>query len=398
MPLLGFLAVKQIMDNRVEKEKLNRSIYIAAGVTGGICLILALFGGSIFSFTSSYDAAIQNAWPEWLYAALIEQRASILRNDSFRSLLFVLLTAGVVWLYSNRKIRERAMFIALGAIVLLDMWPVDRRFLNDSNYVTPKQNQSSFAMQSYEKAILDDPDPHYRVINLTTNTFNDARTSYYLKSLGGYSAAKLRRYQDIIDQYLSKFDLNIVSMLNGKYIITADDDGRPLPLRNPNAMGNAWFVDSIVVVGGPVEECAALGEINLRNTAVLDREFSDFVSGFKPGHDASATVRLNTYAPDVLTYSSSSSVDGTAVFSEIYYPHGWKAYIDGEKAEIFRVNYLLRALNIPAGEHEIRFEFRPESVRKGDILSGIFVGIMYATVLSLIAGTLIRRGRQRRSA
>lgn len=290
------------------------------------------------------------------------------------------------------------MFIALGAIVLLDMWPVDRRFLNDSNYVTPKQNQSSFAMQSYEKAILDDPDPHYRVINLTTNTFNDARTSYYLKSLGGYSAAKLRRYQDIIDQYLSKFDLNIVSMLNGKYIITADDDGRPLPLRNPNAMGNAWFVDSIVVVGGPVEECAALGEINLRNTAVLDREFSDFVSGFKPGHDGSATVRLNTYAPDVLTYSSSSSADGTAVFSEIYYPHGWKAYIDGEKAEIFRVNYLLRALNIPAGEHEIRFEFRPESVRKGDILSGIFVGIMYATVLSLIAGTLIRRGRQRRSA
>jgi len=253
-------------------------------------------------------------------------------------------------------------------------------------------------MQSYEKAILDDPDPHYRVINLTTNTFNDARTSYYLKSLGGYSAAKLRRYQDIIDQYLSKFDLNIVSMLNGKYIITADDDGRPLPLRNPNAMGNAWFVDSIVVVGGPVEECAALGEINLRNTAVLDREFSDFVSGFKPSHDGSATVRLNTYAPDVLTYSSSSSADGTAVFSEIYYPHGWKAYIDGEKAEIFRVNYLLRALNIPAGEHEIRFEFRPESVRKGDILSGIFVGIMYATVLSLIAGTLIRRGRQRRSA
>lgn len=398
MPLLGFLAIKQIMDNRVEKERLNRSIYIAAGVTGGICLILALFGGSIFSFTSSYDAAIQNAWPEWLYAALIEQRASILRNDSFRSLLFVLLTAGVVWLYSNGKIRERAMFIALGAIVLLDMWPVDRRFLNDSNYVTPKQNQSSFAMQSYEKAILDDPDPHYRVINLTTNTFNDARTSYYLKSLGGYSAAKLRRYQDIIDQYLSKFDLNIVSMLNGKYIITADDDGRPLPLRNPGAMGNAWFVDSIVVVGGPVEECAALGEINLRNTAVLDREFSDFVSGFKPGHVASATVRLNTYAPDVLTYSSSSSADGTAVFSEIYYPHGWKAYIDGEKAEIFRVNYLLRALNIPAGEHEIRFEFRPESVRKGDILSGIFVGIMYATVLSLIAGTLIRRGRQRRSA
>jgi uncharacterized membrane protein YfhO len=157
-------------------------------------------------------------------------------------------------------------------------------------------------------------------------------------------------------------------------------------------------VDSVVVVSGPVEECAALGIINLRNTAVLDDDFARFVKDFRPGHDNSANVRLNTYAPDALTYSSSSSVDGTIVFSEIYYPYGWKAYIDGKPCDIFRVNYLLRAVNVPAGQHEIRFEFRPDSVRKGNLLSGLFVGIMYLTLLALIAGTLVRKGRQPKSA
>ena len=148
----------------------------------------------------------------------------------------------------------------------------------------------------------------------------------------------------------------------------------------------------------PVQECAALSSINLKNTAVVGADYSDFITGFRPGHDASARIKLNTYAPDVLTYSSSSAVDGVAVFSEVFYPYGWKAYIDGKKVDIFRVNYLLRAMNIPAGQHEIRMEFRPDSVRKGNIISCIFVGIMYATVLGLIAGTLVRRGRQRKSA
>ena len=169
-------------------------------------------------------------------------------------------------------------------------------------------------------------------------------------------------------------------------------------MRNPGALGNAWFVDSIVTVSGAAQECDAIGKVNLRNTAVVGEDFAGFISGFRPGHDASASIKLNTYAPDVLTYTSNSSADGVAVFSEIYYPYGWNAYIDGKKAELFRVNYLLRALNIPAGQHEIRMEFRPESVRKGNILSGIFIGIMYATVLGLIAGTLVRRGRQRKSA
>ena len=401
MPLLGFMAIKQIMDDKMERKELNHNIYIAAGITGGICLLFALFGGSIFSFTSSNDGSLQ-AWLnkndiDWVYPLIINQRAAILRSDSFRSLLFILLSAGTIWLFSNQKLKKKWMIAILGVIVIADMWPIDKRFFNDSNFVTHKQFQNGVTMLPYEKAILADSDPHFRVLNLTTNTFNDSRTSYYLKSIGGYCAAKLRRYQDIIDVYLSKVNLDVVSMLNGKYIITQGDDGRETPLRNPGALGNAWFVSSLSLVATPQEECAALGSVDLSNTIVVGDDYKQYVDGFSPAAEGSI-IKLTSYAPDVLTYKSSSPSDGTVVFSEIFYPYGWKAYIDGKPAEIFRANYLLRAMNIPAGQHDIRMEFRPDSVRKGNIVASAFILIMYAIVLGLIAGTLIKRGRQRKSA
>lgn len=392
IPLLGFLAVKQIIDGKVERNELNKSIYISAGITGGLCLLLALFGGSMFSFTSSYDS-----FPDWFVSAIIAERISILRSDSFRSFLFIVLAAGVVWLFANQKLKKQWMIAALGIIVVADMWPVDKRFFNDSNFVSPKQLQGNFTMQSYEKAILTDTDPHFRVLNAAVNTFNDSRTSYYLKSLGGYSAAKLRRYQDIIDEYLSKGNLEVVSMLNGKYIISKGDDGNPTPMRNPAALGNAWYAYSVSKVSNAMEECAALGKVDLARTIVVGDDFKQYVEGFKPASEGSS-IKLTSYAPDVLTYKSQSSADGTVVFSEIYYPYGWKAYIDGKPAEIFRANYLLRAMNIPAGQHEIRMEFRPDSIRKGNTIAIICIMIMYATVLGVIAGTLVRRGRQRKSA
>ena len=397
LPLLGFMAVKQIMDGTVERDRLNKSIYIAAGVTGGLCLILALFGGSMFSFTSSNDAALQAQIPDWLFSAIIDQRASMLRSDAFRSFVFILLAAGVVWLFANEKLKKQWMIAALGVIVVADMWPIDKRFFNDSNFVSHKQISGVFTAQPYEKAIMADTDPHFRVLNLTSNTFNDSRTSYNLKSLGGYSAAKLRRYQDIIDVYLSKSNMQVISMLNGKYIITQAEDGRATPMRNPGALGNAWYVSSLYQAPGSAQECEALGSVDLAETIVVGDDFKDYVSGFKPAAQGSEII-LTGYAPDVLTYKSQSSADGTVVFSEIYYPYGWKAYIDGKPADIFRANYLLRAMNIPAGQHEIRMEFRPDSVRKGETIAIICVLIMYATVLGVIAGTLIKRGRQRKSA
>lgn len=397
VPLLGFMAVKQIMDGKVERKELNRSIYVSAGITGGICLLLALFGGSMFSFVSSNDASIQAQLPDWVFSAIVDERASILRSDSFRSFLFIAVAAGVVWLFANDKIKKQWMIAALGVIIVADMWPVDKRFFNDSNFVSPKQFKNQFTTLPYEKAIMADTDPHFRVLNLAANTFNDARTSYNFKSLGGYSAAKLRRYQDIIDVYLSNVNLSVVSMLNAKYIITQGEDGRETPMRNPGALGNAWYASSLSLASTPNDECSALGKVDLSSTIVVGDDFKQYVSGFKPAAEGSS-IRLTSYAPDVLTYQSQSTADGTVVFSEIYYPYGWKAYIDGKPAEIFRANYLLRAMNIPAGQHDIRMEFRPDSVRKGNTIATIFIVIMYAVIVGLIAGTLIKRGRQRKSA
>ena len=397
VPLLGFMAIKQIMDGKVERKEINRSIYISAGITGGICLLLALFGGSMFSFVSSNDASMQAQLPDWVFSAIIDERASILCSDSFRSFLFIAVAAGVVWLFANDKIKKQWMVAALGVIIVADMWPVDKRFFNDSNFIYTKQLRNQFTPLPYEKAIMADTDPHFRVMNLAANTFNDSRTSYYFKSLGGYSAAKLRRYQDIIDVYLSSVNLEVVSMLNAKYIITQGDDGRETPMRNPGALGNAWYASSLSLASTPNDECSALGKVDLSSTIVVGDDFKQYVSGFKPAAEGSS-INLTSYAPDVLTYQSQSTADGTVVFSEIYYPYGWKAYIDGKPAEIFRANYLLRAMNIPAGQHEIRMEFRPDSVRKGNTIASIFIVMMYAIVLGLIAGTLIKRGRQRKSA
>lgn len=396
MPLLGFLAVKQLIDGTIDKKSLNKSLYYSTGIVGGICLILALLGGSLCDFKSSYDASFSSQIPAWVYQAIIAERADMLRSDSFRSLLFVLLSGGLIWSFVNLNLKKNWMIAILGVLIFSDMWPINKRFLNDDNFATPKQKSNFYAIQPYEQAILQDKDPNFRVLNLASNTFNEARTSYRLKSIGGYSAAKLRRYQDIIDRYISKMDLDIISMLNGKYIIVTDESGQVVPQRNPYAMGNAWYIDSIMIVDTPNEECAALGNINLNNTAVLDRQFADFVSGFRPVNDSTASVKLNTYSPKELTYTSNSKNDGTVVFSEIYYPYGWKAFIDGKATDIFRVNYILRAINVPAGTHQISMIFEPDSVKKGNTVSVIFVFIMYATILSFIA-VAIYRVRKRRS-
>ncbi|HZK02968.1 MAG TPA: YfhO family protein [Bacteroidaceae bacterium] len=391
MPLLGFLAIKNIMDGHLSKQYINKKIVLSAGITAGVCLLLSIFGGAIFNFNSSYDTQWSSQIPEWLYSAIKAERATMLRTDSFRSFIFIVISAGVLWLYTNKKMGLYWMVSLFTILIIADMWPINRRFLNDNNFVSPKQNKGVYAIQPYEEALLRDPDPHFRVLNLTTNTFNEARTSYRLKSIGGYSAAKLRRYQDIIEQHISKLNIDVISMLNGKYFIVKNEDGNIVPQFNPNALGNAWRVDSILVVSTPDQECAALGVIDLSRVAVLDEEFYSFVSEFQSGSDQSAKIDLTSYAPDVLTYNFEAEKDALIVFSEIYYPYGWKAYIDGEKVDVFRVNYLLRALNIPAGTHDIRFEFRPDSVKKGNILSAIFIFIMYAVVLVLIGRGIYSR-------
>lgn len=390
MPLLGFLALKEIFEGVPDRKKLIGSIYVSAGITAGICLIFALFGSALYSFTAPSDSAWAASVPDWLLAAVQDQRAALLKGDSWRSFAFIAAAGAVLWLHVNGKLRKPAVIALLGLLVLVDMWPVNKRYFNDRYFMNHSATTEVYRIKPYEEAILRDKDPHFRVMNLTVNTFNDGRTSYYLKSIGGYCAAKLRRYQDLIDEHLSKVHLPVVGMLNGKYIITRGEDGQPVPQRNPYALGNAWWVERISVAETPNDECAALGRIDLGAEAVVGRDFASYVKDFEPGIAADAVVRLTKYHPRFIDYESSSSQAGTIVFSEIYYPYGWKASIDGEPAEHFRANYTLRALNVPAGRHSIHFEFDPDSVRKGDTLAGICIVLMYAIIIGFVVLGIVR--------
>lgn len=394
MPLLGFLALKKIMDGELTGKIALKKIFTAAGITAGIALIFALLGGLLFDFTSPCDIQFRSQLPDWLYNSILSERKALLIRDSWRSCGLIAASAVVTAAFAAGKMKKSWMVALLGVLILVDMWPVDRRYMNESNFVSKRQSSNTYAMQPYEKQILQDEDPHFRVFNATSNTFNDSRTSYYLKSLGGYSAAKLRRYQDMIDVYLSKGNLKIISMLNAKYLIVPGEDGAPAVVPNPEAFGNAWFVGSLRVVASPNEEIEALDEIDLHSEAVVDREFAGCVKNLNPGIAPDAEVSLTCYTPRYLDYSYSTSQDGTIVFSEIYYPFGWKASIDGNPVEHYRVNYTLRALDVPAGQHTVHFEFDPDSVRRGDMIATVMVCLMYLIMIGIIGFWLLRKKRK----
>ena len=362
MPLLGFLGLQRIINGEVEWSKLRNSLFIAGCVTAGICLFAALFAGS-FDMTSSYDAQWKGQLPQWLYDAILDQRTAMMRSDAWRSLLFVVLGFALTYWYAwsqttNHKsqITNTIFYTSLTVLILIDMVPVDKRFFNNDNFVKPKDADAYFAMQPWEEQILQDKSLDYRVLNLNTNTFNDARTSYRLKSIGGYSAVKLRRYQDLIDEHISKMNWNVLNMLNTKYIVT-----RQGVYPNPDAMGNAWFVNDVQFVPTPDDESAALNTLDLSKTAVADEKFRSILT-CEPQPSEGDEIVLTEYQPNALTYRAIASADRVAVFSEIYYPEGWHIYVDGKEITLGRVNYILRAAIIPAGEHKITMEFVPEAM------------------------------------
>ncbi|MBR0038105.1 MAG: YfhO family protein [Bacteroidales bacterium] len=382
MPLMGFLALQRIVDAKKNGLSCAKEILMAGGVTV-VLLFVAL------ATTSGFSGAVDQQLPEWLAALLQDTRKDMFRSDLWRSMGFVLAGTALLYFYTqSKKFNSTALLaVALGALVLLDMWPVDKRFMNGSHFVSPTYIDRHFRETAWEKQILRDTDPSYRVFNLTVSPFNDARTSYRLKSIGGYSAAKLRRYQDLIDEHLSKMHQPVIDMLNTRYFIVPDrnNNNAPVVQYNPGAMGNAWFVDNLKVVETPNEESDGLMEVDLHQTAIVGKDFAQYAEDHIVNqHDSAATVRLDSYSPKELNYTCSNQYPGTLVFSEIYYPYGWKASIDGKEAEHYRVNYMLRALNVPAGQHQVRFVFDPDSVRKGSNLAMIFIIIMYATILGCL--------------
>ncbi|HSO88328.1 MAG TPA: YfhO family protein, partial [Draconibacterium sp.] len=381
MPLLGFIALNNILSGKVEKKEWLNGLKWAAIITGGLTLLFAVLPGISGSFSNASDSA---RFPNWLIDSVIADRKSLLRMDALRSFLFIALAAGALYLWNLKKIQTNLFIGVLGVLILVDLWAVDKRYLNSDNFVSKREAANPFPEMPVDKAILQDKDLYYRVLPLQ-NPFQDARASYFHKNVGGYHAAKLRRYQEIIENQLVPEmqemikglqagaqpdsvlrSLSAINMLNTRYIIY--DLNNP-PLRNPNAMGNAWFVNNYKTVANADEEIAALKGIDPSNEVVIDKRFSEFVGGKKFQKDESGGIILTEYKPNYLKYSAKADSEQLAVFSEVYYDKGWYAYIDGKEVPHFRVNYILRALVLPAGEHTVEFKFHPKSYYTGNKVS-----------------------------
>lgn len=383
-PLLAIVGLSQIAKRKFDEKRLLTQLMIAAGITGGICLFLGLFGPSFFSFSSPTDANYQQNTA--FLSALYEDRANLLRMDSFRSLGFVLAAAAAVFFFIKGKIKVLHLGLGLALLMLIDQGMIAKKYLPASNFKSESIVKRQLAETPANKKIKSDPAPHYRVANFARSMFNETHTSYHHHSIGGYDAAKLRRYQDIYERHMSKNNPVIFNMLNTRYFIIPDrsDPGnrsKDVPKLNPDNCGNAWFVSDVKKVQTAQQEIDGLSGFDPKNQAIVHQEFESYLSGLAVG--ASGTIELEKYAPNKLTYKSNSQAEGLAVFSEIWYgPNlGWQAYIDGEPVEHIRANYVLRAMRIPAGQHEIVFEFDPASYRTGELIA--LIGSVLFVILAI---------------
>jgi hypothetical protein len=360
IPLMAIIAIKQIMDKQIDKQRIISALKYSLGITGGIALIFTLFPGLLTDFTSPADAQLGS---QQLINAIVADRSSLVRNDAFRSLIFVILTAAVVWAFALQKLKLHYFIAALGILFIADMWPINKRYINNDNFVNKRKAETPFTANGADKQILKDKS-YYRVYNTLADLDKDSRTSYFHNSLGGYHGAKMQRYQELINYHLAQGNIKVFNMLNTKYIISQGKDKQPIPQINPGALGNAWFVSNIKVVENADEEIKALYDFDPSTLAVIDKRFRDKVSA-NLQKDSLAKIELTKYDPKRMEYRASTKSKQLAVFSEIHYPKGWQAYIDDKPVDHIRVNYILRAIEVPEGEHEIVFEFKPKSYYSG---------------------------------
>ena len=393
VPLLGAFALMQLWKGGMPRERIRKGIAWAAGITGGLCLLFALAGGSLFDFgraasadqmsdtfrqvfaanglQSYIDRGMDAEWGDAVAQAIAADRAGMMQADAWRSLGMILLAAGCVALWAARKIGRGTAVALLAAVMLLDLVPVDRRFLSDENFVSPRRTQVT--PSAADRAIMQDTEPGYRVLNLTVSPFNDATTSYFHRSVGGYHGAKLARYQDLIDRYLNDLNPAVLDMLNTRYLIVPGEDGQPRAQRRTSAFGAAWFVDSLAGAASAQEEIDLLEKANLRTTAVVDNRLAEKIEPQAPTPEtlASARIGLTEYRPNYLRYEYSAPEKAVAVFSEIYYDKGWTAYVDGKESPYFRADYVLRAMELPAGKHVVEWRFRAPGWNTVEAVTGI---------------------------
>lgn len=418
IPLLAVLALKEVMARPQLVKEQARSFYISLGLTGGIALLFALAPGFFFpSYVSSMEMQALQGIPADQLAPLLanleEIRQSIFTSDAWRSFFVIMIGTAVLWLYGMGKLKAKVTILALAVLCLADMWSVNKRYLYDEQFVEKVQQDNSFKPTETDKAILADKTLDFRVLNLAGNTFNENTTSYWHKSIGGYHAAKLRRYQEMIEEHIST-EMNgvfkavseaggdmqkvapsgfpVLNMLNTRYFIFPLQDGKTVPIQNPYTLGNAWFVNEVQYVDNANEEIDALHRIDPAKTAVVDKKFSAEVKSAAET-DTLGTIKLTAYEPNDLKYEVNSKTGGTVVFSEIYYP-GWQAYIDGVEAPHGRADYILRAMNVPAGKHVVEFKFDPKSLHVTETVAFVALGVL-TCVLVLFLFLQVRRARRK---
>ncbi|MDR1896145.1 MAG: hypothetical protein LBR10_05075 [Prevotellaceae bacterium] len=418
IPVLAILALKTIIENPEIIKIKQKQFYIALASTAGLVLLFILLPGTFFTFLSqqeakSYGEMLNNPQASQIYRPIVDiiesVRISVFRADALRSLLIICLGVALLLLFCTGKIKVKAFIVTVTVLVLFDMWQVDKRYLSSKDFKPQKTSFASLMPKTpVDEEILKDQSLNYRVYNLTVSPFNDGSTSFYHKSVGGYHGAKLRRYQDIIERYLGAVNsqnvqsllntdrFNVFNMLNTKYIIVPGQNNSPQLLRNPNAFGNAWFVDDIKWVNNADEEIAALANTNPAKIAIIDNRFKTAdlhnLKTNKPTETDStginnSYIKLVEYAPNKLVYESNTDVPKLAVLSEVYYPKGWYASIDGQEAGILRANYILRAIMVPAGKHTVELRFAPKTYH----ITERIAWIAYIFLFGFIALAVVRK-------
>lgn len=387
MPLLGILALKEVIMNDIPRRDFLKAMKISFFGLGGLILVVMLISGS-FDMSSPMDEQLRSQGLDNIVDAIQKDRLALLRADAFRSLVFLSLAAILVYFAFLKKIKFNNIVLLFTLLLLMDMWPVNKRYLGSKDFVSSKEDKKPFKPSTADLVIMSDKDPDFRVLNLTLSVLQDASTSYFHKSLGGYHGAKMRRYQELFDhsiqdeigRLIATFQkrpvpealdstlatLGTLNMLNTRYFIYSTEAP---PLVNKHEQGNAWFVNQIKMVANADEEIAAVAAFNPAREAIVDNRFSKEVEGLKLTSDSTARISLAEYRANYLKYSSDASTEQLAVFSEMYYVKGWQAYVDGKPVPHFRVNYVLRAMRVPAGQHTIEFRFHPRSYYLGEKVS-----------------------------
>ncbi|MBV6644234.1 MAG: YfhO family protein [Cyclobacteriaceae bacterium] len=371
VPLIAFITIEKILsDKRASQNVHKRVLQVGAGIVG-LGVFFLIFKGSFFDFEGARDAAY--GFPEWLINAIIADRKSLFNSDILRSILLVTIAATGIWLYVKNILKAKHLVVGIAVIILFDLWVVGKRYVGSEDFETKRRiTEKIFEPSAADRQILADKD-YFRVFNLSSqNPFSDGLTPYHHYSASGYSAIKMQRYQELIDEYLSKVNRNILNMLNIRYIITKDQSG-PLVQRNTTALGNAWLARDINIVTTANDELTEVGEIDLSETVVING--AKFPEIDAADYSAEGTILLANYHPERMEYTFTGASNQFAVFSEVYYAPGWNAYIDGELTPHCQVNYVLRGLPVPKGEHKIEFKYEPVSreVGKYAIVGSLFI-------------------------